>query len=498
MKRIIWVALVTLSLTSAQWSEAQTYRYVRSEATGAATGLDWTNAYRDLPNALERSVTYLIADGTYGSRKFNTPNDGSKVITVRKATPAAHGTQTGWNDSYGDGVAQWNGSLYFSTDYYLIDGATGGGPGSWEQGFGFAFDFTGWHLVHLEGPRHDITFRHCDLESGGRGSTYTEDQIFYAIGGPYNLVLSYCWLHDVRGCQLLTRSGHDYLIEYSKFSRNGGGGAASHREAWSGSNECNVVLRHCFFEDISNTAFIGLVNGFGEAANWSIHGNLFVHSGNLVEPDNQISPAVILTKYAPGVTEIVPKNWRIMNNTFANIAGNTGFRFVQVASPGDVMVRNNLFWRGSGGAIHMTAPLDMDHNWYGDNQTPAGEDLDAKAASAEVHSTAGSGDPFRDYRAKDWRLKAPLVAGSLLSTPFDVDAYGNRRGQDGFWDVGAYEFTQAALNAPTATRTPLPPTATRTPSATASRTATATVTATETPLVIDTKGAKQIIIRRVY
>jgi len=456
--------------------------YVRSGAAGNGSGSDWANAYRDLPAMLERGMTYLVADGTYGSRTFKTPNDGTKPITIQKATVKAHGTDTGWDGSYGDGQAQWNGYLYFTTDYYIVDGVTGGGPGSWESGFGFAFDFTGWHLVHLEGPRHDITFRHCDFESGGRTSKSTEDQILYAIGSPYNLVLSYCWLHDVRGCQLLTRSGHDYLIEYSKFSRNGGGGLTSHREAWSGSNESNVVLRHCFFEDISNTAFIGLVNGFGEASNWSIYGNVFCHSGDLVEADNQISPAVILLKYEKGLTEIVPRNWRIMNNTFANIAGNTGFRFVNVASPGDVVVRNNLFWRGIGGAIHLTAPLDMDYNWYGDNQTPVGVDLDLSAAVAEPHSKAGSGDPFVDYRAKDWRLKDPLMAGSLLSTPFDVDAYGNKRGADGIWDVGAYEFGQAGPSLPTATRTP---------------TGTATRTPTETPIVIDVSGARQIIIQKV-
>lgn len=444
MKRILVVVL--LALGSLSW--AQSYRYVRSDATGTSTGLDWGNAYRDIPALLARDTTYLVADGTYGSYKFNTPNDGAKMITIQKATVATHGTDTGWDESYGDGIAQWNGNLYFSTDYYIVDGVTGGGPGSWELDYGFCFDFTGWHSVHLEGPRHDITFRHCDFESGGRTSKNTEDQILYAIGAPYNLTLSYCWLHDVRGCQLLTRSGHNYLIEFCKFSRNGGGGVTSHREAWSGSNESNVVLRHCFFEDISNTAMIALVNGFGEAVNWSIYGNVFCHSGDLVETDNQISPAVILTKYAKGITEIVPRKWQIMNNTFANIAGNTGFRFALVASPGDVVARNNLFWRGTGGAIHQTAPIDMDYNWYGENQTPNGADLDVAAAASEVHSRAGSGDPFVDYRTKNWTLKEPVQAGMVLPPPFDVDAWGNKRGQDGIWDVGAYEFSQV-LSTPT-------------------------------------------------
>jgi hypothetical protein len=216
-------------------------------------------------------------------------------------------------------------------------------------------------------------------------------------------------------------------------------------------------VRHCFFEDISNSGMIALVNGFGEATNWSIYGNVFCHSGDLVEEDNQISPAVILTKYEKGVTEIVPKNWRILNNTFANIAGNTGFRFAYVASPGDVVARNNLFWRGIGGAIHQTESIDIDYNWYGDNQTQKGRDLDQAAAAAEHHSQAGEEDPFVDYHGKNWTIKRPLMRGQEFPAPYDVDAFGNKRGQDGLWDVGAYEFSQSpAASIPMQTQTATP------------------------------------------
>lgn len=459
------------------------YKYVRDGGPVGASGNDWSNAYDELPSVLTRGTTYLVADGTYPGYTFNDANSGTSVITIQKATVASHGTSTGWSDTYGDGYAQFNGYIYFSTDYWVIDGAVGGGPGSWETGHGFRFDYTGWHSCHLEGARHDITLRHCDFESGGRSSTNTEDQIFYAIGGPYNITIQYCWMHDVRGCQFLTRSGHDYLIEYNKWNRNGGGGITSHREAWSGSNESDVIFRYNFLEDISNTGMIALVNGFGEASNWEIYGNVFCHSGNLVEADNQISPAVILTKYDAGITEIIPKNWKIYNNTFGNIAGNTGFRFVQVDTPGDVVARNNLFWHGVGSAIHQTDTIDIDYNYYADNQTAAGADLDVAAAAAETNSTAGTGDPFTDYASKDWTIEA-AIAGVTLDATYATDAYGNTRGDDGVWDIGAYEYVDAEAPTPTPTNTvTVTPTITQTPTATPTNTgATPTATRTITPI----------------
>src|SRR5580765_2943558 len=95
--------------------------YVRAGATGSGTGNDWTNAYTNLPSSLTRGDTYYLADGSYGSHTFNDANSGSSVISIVKATPAAHGVATGWSDAFGAGQAvfsHWN--IY--TDFYTFDG----------------------------------------------------------------------------------------------------------------------------------------------------------------------------------------------------------------------------------------------------------------------------------------------------------------------------------------------------------------------------------------
>src|SRR5262245_44026348 len=75
--------------------------YIRSGATG--NGSDWTNASSALPTSLVRGDTYYIADGSYSGYTVDDAVSGTQVITLKKATAADHGTDTGWVSTYGDG-----------------------------------------------------------------------------------------------------------------------------------------------------------------------------------------------------------------------------------------------------------------------------------------------------------------------------------------------------------------------------------------------------------
>ncbi|MGZ3805746.1 MAG: hypothetical protein ACXVB4_16130, partial [Pseudobdellovibrionaceae bacterium] len=101
--------------------------FVRQDATGSANGSDWTNAYTSLPATLVRGDTYYIAAGNYSGRTFNTPTSGTTLITIKKAIEADHGTETGWQASYGTGQAAFTGMLEFTSSYWVFDGMTGGG-----------------------------------------------------------------------------------------------------------------------------------------------------------------------------------------------------------------------------------------------------------------------------------------------------------------------------------------------------------------------------------
>ncbi|MFZ2473204.1 MAG: hypothetical protein WAW52_14835, partial [Methanothrix sp.] len=98
---IIMVLIFTTSAFSANY-------YVRSGATGNGSGSDWINAYTSLPSTLSRGTDstgsiYYIGAGKYEGYHFSkttAPVDRTKVITIKKATVADHGTDTGWSAAY--------------------------------------------------------------------------------------------------------------------------------------------------------------------------------------------------------------------------------------------------------------------------------------------------------------------------------------------------------------------------------------------------------------
>jgi len=179
--------MLVLLISSTELSYAQnSYYCVREGATGTGNGLDWNNAYPTIPGTLVRGATYYVASGSYGSYNFNTATQGSLFVTIKKATVYEHGSSAGWSDSYGYGQAEF-GSLTISTDNYLIDEVTGGGPGQWETGFGFRVK-SGGKNIYLNGAIQNITISHVDIENMGR---YTK------------IVARIVFMHRQRGLKIL-------------------------------------------------------------------------------------------------------------------------------------------------------------------------------------------------------------------------------------------------------------------------------------------------------
>ena len=124
-----------------------TYRYIRADAPAGGDGTSWDRAWRELPfymagggtrkssqGYLLRGYTYYLADGVYPPYVFDSTTDGATPITIKKATAADHGTDTGWRSEYGDGVAEFTGPpgpiIRIRTSQWIIDGVVGFGDGS--------------------------------------------------------------------------------------------------------------------------------------------------------------------------------------------------------------------------------------------------------------------------------------------------------------------------------------------------------------------------------
>src|SRR5690242_6729684 len=100
--------------------------FVRAGATGTGSGADWTNACADFSgscavSSLVRGDTYYVAAGTYASHTWNRAASGTSVITIKRATAADHGTDTGWSSTF-DAQVTWGYNQQFTTGFWVFDG----------------------------------------------------------------------------------------------------------------------------------------------------------------------------------------------------------------------------------------------------------------------------------------------------------------------------------------------------------------------------------------
>ena len=243
--------------------------YIRDGASGIADGSDWTDAWDDLPATLTRGDTYYIADGSYNSYTFDDAESGATYIYIKKAIVADHGTGVGWNDNYGDGVAEFAASKnmwVLNTGYWDIDGQVGSGI----SGHGFKLDVTSnpdWGgAIDINDTDH-IVIAHVEVSGYGEGAN--DDAVDVGGGGSDYLTFSYCYFHD-QGRAPFIFSYSDYVtIEYGYFARNEATGE-QHSEGVSSSDGTNFTIRYNIWEDIEGTGVI-LMNG---SYLW-VYGNVF-------------------------------------------------------------------------------------------------------------------------------------------------------------------------------------------------------------------------------
>ena len=440
---------------------------VRAGASGAGNGASWTDAYAALPASLVRGATYYIADGNYPGHNFKDAEDGSKMIYVKKATPASHGTGTGWLDSYGDGQAAFTSTvdevtIVFERGYYELDGATGGGPDNWGSGHGFYFTrTTGGYIFDFRGPNwwddpmpDNIVLRHLEIDGndvfgvsgiavGMQGSNTLEAGL-----GPRNVSISFCYLHDFGASTfpMATNECQNWSFEYNYMARNTVVEGVYNSEGWQDFGSDHVVVRFNKFEDIEGTSVIALKRNWKQnSADWQVYGNIFYWtSANTTEGcggTGLFGDAREEFKMTdPAWTVFTCTGMLFYNNTIVRCPGISSGVFFPVGS-GNLVYNNiwyncqnqwenvpNTYFRG----------VTRDYNVFIDsfgtyNQTIGPNDY-----------SAASGDIFVDAALPDLRLKAALPAGLPLGAPYDTDLTGAVRGSSGVWDRGAYQSASAA------------------------------------------------------
>jgi hypothetical protein len=402
--------LVLLSFCFVLSSSAAT-KHLRAGASGANNGNNWTDAYTSFTtavNALARGDTLYIADGDVsggGSYSFTTANSGTTRITIKKATVAEHGSATGWLDTYGDGQAviptlRW---LSGSSSYWTIDGVTGGGPGSWTSGYGFRIDagFSQGVFCNVLGVGNNI-IQHIDMEGPGRvaGSCVQMVQLFgFAEPGFPNWQFRYLWLRNLNSGAFHISTTRDILVEYCYIDKSPSYDAC-HGEAVYCQEGLRGIFRFSQWRDVEGTGVIMLWGSgfevYGNLIWWETAAYKFTSNGSIA-----------------GWGNYAVNNSKIYNNTVVDGLGlNQGIAFLNPGSSGNV-AWNNLLVNNetayNGGVSEQSNIIDNDTS------------------------------RFVNYAAQDFRL-GTAVAGSSVSSPYNVDVFGDTRGADGVTDIGYDEY----------------------------------------------------------
>lgn len=401
---------------------SQQNHYVRAGASGSADGSDWANAYTSLPSSLTRGDTYYIAAGSYSGYTYDDAASGTTLITIKKATVADHGTETGWDDSYGAAQAVFSGSLTFSTAYWLFDGQTGGGPASWKTGHGFKIAVTGPSSgagAYIDAS--DVTMRHFEVEGNGGDDAGGGPNDSLWIGGD-RFRCSYAYLWNSGRCHFFCNRGNTgVIIEYT----------------WTGYHETHPDQH----SEIASIHDDSLSNPSGDADDWTFRWCVFTHAegtgGIMVVGDNlQVYGCVFapLDGNSLGGGNGMIGTWsanvltgaKIYNNTFINV-DSRGIGLLDGNDSGEF--KNNIFYNGDvGNDGNGITRLTHTHNYYislGDGPV------------TEATQTTDTGDPFTDWASGDFSLTENTTAGTDLGSPYNVDMYGNTRST---WTRGAIEF----------------------------------------------------------
>jgi|GEM_PF-2458702 len=407
--------------------------YVRQDATGSNDGSDWSNAYTSLPASLLRGSTYYIADGSYSAVTVNTNVDGTLWIYIKKAVISAHGTDTGWNNSFGDGQAVFPQITVRASDhgfvggYVDIDGVTGSGT----SGYGFVITSTNdqVNLFHVPyyyfGPMGgNVVLKHAEIynqtyvaDRGGDGITVSE--------GNSDFTFQNLYIHDVSRNNITLGGQSNVTIDNCVVARNHStaiwhGQGIQVQSGSSGSD--NVIIKNNWFEDIQGTAVIALLSGTG--SNWDIYNNVFYQSDS--------GGGIAHGPFSTNDSDTTINTFHFYNNTTVNFKSGLAARIYIPGVVTDGNVKNNL-WYCSGTCLPATntvkTGITLSNNWFS---------IDI-AHSAEENIYGNSSNPFTNYASQGFALAAgadPIGKGATLSSSYNTDKNGTARPQGASWDIG--------------------------------------------------------------
>jgi hypothetical protein len=439
--------------------------YIRAGASGTNNGSDWINAFSDLPITLGRGDTYYIADGSYATYTFDDTPNGDQYITIKKATLENHGTDIGWIDSYGDGQAILGDLITFESDYYIIDGNGAKvipSDNTLDYGFKVSHDSsTNWGGIIRFGiygkTVSNITLRYLHVYNTTNGdiNNGTVSLRFMYVDNPAYIKIQNCFIEN-SGKDGLQLSGADnVLVERCYLKRLG----KLHSppplpdvhgqtvQMFYGSD--NVIFRYNYWEANEGQALISYGGTQYPNSNLRFYGNVvFIKYGQTdATPGFNSSGGIIGNAWpSPGISNIL-----IYNNTMVNIGGDYGgaarFPIYSSTPVENCHLYNNLIYNNENtGFTNYWTGNGYHASGGGDSAGGVNEQLNISPSIFKNYQQnnfilEASTDPAKDLTEEEWWNDDPDPFFGQLDDSRDL--LNHKRGTDGNWDRGAYEYIPA-------------------------------------------------------
>jgi hypothetical protein len=405
---------------------------------GTGNGTTWSNALNNLPDTLVRGDTYYIADGTYSEHMFNDAESGATYISIKKATAGDHGTDTGWQSTYGDGQAVFKGLINFTKGYYVWDGITGSGS---------SYNSYGFKIVPLSCPSDSqlLGIPGIGYSSNQVGNVRVSHTAMIQCGegdGKYNQTGIYSLARDASG------ASSDITISYNYFSGSSSNMLLRQAKRW-------IIENNYFYGNWSSADNHGQQISPGGCDDFVLRGNTFKNSTVFIigahAPTNHrwqiYNNIVIGGTLSAGWSSAASSEynnvvqWQVHNNTYFNVNfGGRGVVFPGLltdAANDKSYAYNNLIYNGVNprmdNADGTAGAIIHNNNAY----------LSCTGifnSSDESAPLIDNINPFVDAASENFRLAAgvsPNHKGINLSQYFTIDKDGKPRGNS-LWSIGAY------------------------------------------------------------
>jgi hypothetical protein len=409
-----------------------TVRFVKPAATGSGNGLDWTNAMA-LPASPTRGTTYCFAGGSYGARTWSSIS-GTTVITLRAATVADHGTETGWVSSLSVETTQATfSSITANTGFITLDCAIGDGfsvlPGdATASHYGCTVTNTTKPIdLAVSASSPNLIFRHIAFH-GTAGAvekwTISTGRTFQGFSAQ-NLTVEYCLMDTWQNAINVAGPTTSGLVWRYNYMIHGWSSDPGFHGEWINTSAGNIDGADISFnyfgpKEASSGGMTGII--LGNNANFT---NGLI-CGNVL--DRTSSTNGIITSTSAGIlstTTVVQNTFTDnINEASGSIPSPNWITADGRNAPGNVG-QNNLI-HNEGGARDGSAPFTADHNAYwSTTNTPS-----------ETGGQVASGNPFVNSAGGDFRLLVNSNPGTPLAV-CTTDALGHPRTT---WTRGAFEF----------------------------------------------------------